>query len=69
VRAGEHRIGPGIAFVWEEDGDAGAYVRALDERRMPDPDAANVRDRVALARRQVADADAEIPGARFASRS
>jgi hypothetical protein len=43
-----------------DHGHAGADVVALDQRRVPDPDAGHVRDRVLIAGRQRADGDTEV---------
>jgi hypothetical protein len=43
-----------------DDGDAGADVVALDERRMTDPNARDVSDRVQLPRVEVADLDPDV---------
>ena len=54
---GEHR-----QLAGDDDGDACAHVLALDERRVPDANAFDIRDRVQQPRFEVADLDPNVAG-------
>ena len=65
VRAREDGLLPRVALVREDDADARADGVALDERRVADPHARDVRDGVLLARRKRPDPDSEVSRARL----
>ena len=54
------RVAPHVALVGDHDRHARADVVALDDRRVPDPHAGHVGDRVVLAGLEGADDDAEL---------
>ena len=68
MTAREHRLRPRVAVVRDDDRDAGPHRPAtdvelalsLDEGRVPDADARDVRDGVVDARTSASDDDAEI---------
>ena len=71
MRPGEDRLGPDVAVVRDDGGDAGAdrsrarpqRAVARDERRVPDADAGDVGDRVERPRLHATDADPELTSA------
>ena len=75
VAAGEHRLGPDVALVGQDHGDAGAHrsladderAVALDQRRVPDAHAGDVGDGVVRPGLEAADTNAERSSGHAAS--